>query len=292
MTVITTFWAGFLFEAENPPTSFFDIFKKGWKFAVPLLLILLFHEMGHYIAMRVHKVKATLPYFIPFPFFFGTLGAVIKIKERIRSRKALMDIGVAGPLAGLLVTIPIISIGIFSSQVRPLDQGPYLAEGHCILYLLFIYIIHGPIPEGYDIFINSTAFAGWAGLFVSMLNLFPVGQLDGGHIAYALVGKLHNTISRIFHLLIVILGLVISGYYGIKAYLEEANLEILVHESLTGLNWIIWAGVLKLLERLGGKEHPPVDDLKIDKVRLFLGVFTMVLFVLLFMPVPLKQVGI
>jgi len=293
LTVMTTFWAGFLYEATSPPTSIYDILKIGWRFALPLLGILLAHEMGHYIAARIHKVKATLPYFIPFPFFFGTLGAIIRIKERIRSRKALLDIGVAGPLAGLLVTIPVLIIGISTSEIRPLKPDSiYLMEGHCLLYSFLIYIIHGKIPEGYDIFINSTAFAGWAGLFITMLNLLPIGQLDGGHIAYALLGERQNKISGFFHLSLIFLGIGIGAYYGILAYLRGANTEVLLHESLTGFNWIVWATVLKLLEKLGTKKHPPVDDMEIDRIRLYIGIFTMILFLFLFMPVPLKQEGL
>ena len=169
---------------------------RGWTFAVPLLSILLAHEFGHYLAARWHRVPASLPYFLPMPLSpFGTWGAVIVMPQRISSRRALLDIGAAGPLAGLVVALPVLCLGLAWSPVEPL-QSHGILEGQCLLYGLLKRVVLGAIPSGYDVTLHPVAFAGWAGLFVTMINLLPVGQLDGGHIAYALLGPKQNTVAR------------------------------------------------------------------------------------------------
>ena len=158
---------------RHPPTSLTEL-QTGWVFSVPLMAILLAHEFGHFFAGRYHRVDVSPPYFIPIPFFLlGTLGAVIQIRERIRSRNALLDIGAAGPLAGLAVALPVIIYGIATSPVEPLPEGPYMLEGRSLLYLGLLSWLKGPIPEGYDIMLTPTALAGWAGLLVTMINLLP-----------------------------------------------------------------------------------------------------------------------
>jgi membrane-associated protease RseP (regulator of RpoE activity) len=173
---------------------------NAWTFAVPLMAILLAHELGHYLAARWHRVPASLPYFIPLPSLspFGTMGAVISMPGRIRSRNALLDIGAAGPLAGMVVAVPVLLVGLAQSEVRELS-GPALQEGNCLLYLLLKRLVVGPIPPGHDVWISPAAFAGWAGLLVTALNLLPIGQLDGGHIAYALLGERQNQVARALH---------------------------------------------------------------------------------------------
>ncbi|MCA9543650.1 MAG: site-2 protease family protein, partial [Myxococcales bacterium] len=163
---------------------------SGWTFSVPLMAILLAHEFGHYIAGRIHGVSISPPYFIPMPLvLLGTFGAVIRMRGRIRSRHALLDVGASGPLAGLAVALPVLAYGMWTSNIEPLpESGSFIIEGRSILYLGFLYALKGPIPEGHDIMLSPTAFAGWAGLLVTMINLIPVGQLDGGHVAYALFG--------------------------------------------------------------------------------------------------------
>ena len=140
-------------------------------------------------------LRHTWPYFLPFPSFFGTLGAVIKMKGHIPSKRALFDIGVAGPIGGLIFAIPITLIGLHLSEVQPIpkDATSYLGLGEPILFSLFSKMMVGEVSEGFDIILNPIAFAGWAGLFVTALNLMPIGQLDGGHVIYALLGK-HSTI--------------------------------------------------------------------------------------------------
>ena len=164
----------------------------GPAYSITIILILLGHEMGHYFMSRRYGVRATLPYFLPFPFSpFGTLGAVIRMESTISSRKSLFDTGVAGPFTSLLLSIPAIMIGLRFSEVIPTSQ---LKEGTIRLGdpLLFSFIqrlVLGEVPGNYDILLHPIGYAGWVGLFVTALNLLPVGQLDGGHIAYALFGK-------------------------------------------------------------------------------------------------------
>ena len=164
-------------------------------YAVAIVSILLAHEMGHYLMCRKYKIPATLPYFLPFPFPalnpFGTMGAVIKMEGRIPTRKALFDVGAAGPIAGLVLTIPALIIGLKLSTVIKVDQTPefsiYLGES--FLFSQLSKLIIGNLEQGYDVVLHPVAFAGWAGLFVTALNLLPIGQLDGGHILYALFGR-------------------------------------------------------------------------------------------------------
>ncbi|HEX6272108.1 MAG TPA: site-2 protease family protein, partial [Polyangiaceae bacterium] len=174
-TVISVFLAGAEYalpEGARHPEGLGELFDPrflvtGWPFAVPLLAILLTHEFGHYFAARRHGVPASLPYFIPMPFVspFGTMGAVIGMRGRIRSRTALLDIGAAGPLAGLVVALPVLAWGIAESEVKPLPER-YTQEGQSILYWLLKLVIHGPIPDGSDMNMHATAFAGWVGLLV------------------------------------------------------------------------------------------------------------------------------
>ncbi len=172
----------------------------GATFATALLAILLTHEFGHYFAARWHGVPASLPYFIPLPLLspFGTMGAVISMPERIRSRNALLDIGASGPLAGLAVALPVLVFGLLESPIRPIS-GEGLQEGQSLLYLLIKRVVLGPIPAGHDVFLTPLAFAGWSGLFVTALNLIPIGQLDGGHVLYALLGPRANRVARALH---------------------------------------------------------------------------------------------
>ena len=151
-----------------------------------------------------------LHFFIPVPFFLlGTMGAVIQIRERIRSRNALLDIGAAGPLAGMVVAVPIVAYGIAASPVEPLPDANYMIEGRSLLYLAMLHGIKGEIPAGYDIMLTPTALAGWAGLLVTMINLLPFGQLDGGHVAYALWGPRQDRVSQIVIRLLPVLAVTV-----------------------------------------------------------------------------------
>lgn len=262
---------------------------QGWKFALPLLTILLAHEFGHYFAARIHHVKASLPYFLPMPLSpFGTWGAIISMPDRIASRKALLDVGAAGPLAGLVIAIPVLVLGLHLSEVKPLQPGG-LMEGQSLLYLFLKRILFGPIPEGHDVFLHPVAFAGWAGLFVTMINLVPVGQLDGGHIAYALLGKTQDRIGNwirwaLVPLFMLNLFLAWHGYAPSQRMTLAAFAESLSRSTF----WLVWFFILTVLRRIGGAEHPPTQpNQELGATRTILAIACLVCFFLLFMPTPL-----
>ena len=168
----------------------------GLRYSGPLMAILLFHEAGHYLWARKHKVRTSLPFFIPLPLIgFGTMGAVIKMRERITKRTALLDIGVSGPLAGLVIGIPILLMGLHLSPIT-VPKAPYWQEGNSLLYWAAKWLVKGHIPAGMDVDLHPMAFAGWIGLLITSINLIPVGQLDGGHVAYALFGERYARFSR------------------------------------------------------------------------------------------------
>jgi membrane-associated protease RseP (regulator of RpoE activity) len=252
--------------------------------------ILLCHELGHYVAARIHRVPASLPYFLPLPVVspFGTLGAVIGMPERIRSRNALLDIGAAGPIAGMLVALPVLVIGLSLSPVEPQSTGFYRQEGQSLLYWLLKLVVKGDIPDGHDVILHPTAIAGWVGLLVTMLNLIPWGQLDGGHIAFALLGPVQNRIARLvrwgvlgffFYNLLSFVGPVVLGR-------SSMPLELAIGNSLT---WLVWYGLLGLLGRSMGHEHPPFEPSPLSPARRGVAIACLALFVLLFMPTPLAS---
>lgn len=273
----------------RPPASLEEL-ASGWVFSLPLMGILMAHEFGHFFAGMYHRVDVSPPYFIPVPFFlFGTMGAVIQIRERIRSRNALLDIGAAGPLCGMAVALPVIIFGVVTSPVDPLPDGPYIVEGRSILYLGLLWWLKGPIPEGYDIMLTPTALAGWAGLLVTMINLIPFGQLDGGHVAYALLGPRQNRISAWVLRALPVLALVVGAAYGLPAYLRGIRGERLIYDATAGMHWLVWAFLLWLLTRAAGPGHPPTEDSRLSPRRRAVGWGTLALFVLLFMPAWIRM---
>lgn len=284
LTFASTLYVGAGMVLGRPPGSFEELLT-GWVFSVPLMAILMAHEFGHFFAGRYHRVDVSPPYFIPVPFFLlGTLGAVIQIRERIRSRNALLDIGAAGPLAGMVVAVPVVIYGIATSPVEALPDAPYLLEGRSLLYLGLLNWLKGPIPPGYDIMLTPTALAGWAGLLVTMINLLPFGQLDGGHVAYALLGERQDQLSRKLLRSLPVLALVVSAAYGIPAYLDGIRGDKLIYDAAAGMHWLVWAVVLWFLTRATGPNHPPTEDSEVSPRRRLVGWFTLSLFVLLFMP--------
>jgi membrane-associated protease RseP (regulator of RpoE activity) len=261
---------------------------SGWRFAVPLLAILLTHEFGHYIAARIHHVDASLPYFIPLPLLspFGTMGAIISMRGRIRSRNALLDIGASGPLAGLCVAIPVLIVGLMRSPIEPLGAHG-TQEGQCLLYLALKRLVVGPIPAGHDVFLSPTALAGWAGLFVTMLNLVTVAQLDGGHIAYALFGERQNRYARVLHA-----GLLLVFAYNVVIFVGP----VVARHDWSGVGkafgtnqvlfWLVWYVMIHVIRRFGGDDHPPTEPGELSPVRKGVAVLSLVMFALLFMPTP------
>ncbi|MDP2960264.1 MAG: site-2 protease family protein, partial [candidate division Zixibacteria bacterium] len=207
LTVLSTFAAGALMENIDPFKNPLLIYK-GATFAVPLLLILLFHEFGHYIMSRRSRIKVSLPYFIPGPTILGTFGAIIRSKSPFKNRKELLDVGATGPMAGFVISVLALAFGLATSQVVKEMPGQAIILGDSVAFKLISLLVLKNPPEGYDVLLSPMAFAGWAGLLVTMLNLLPIGQLDGGHIAYALFGKKQNLIARI-----IILGLIPLGVF-------------------------------------------------------------------------------
>ncbi|MBW7920265.1 MAG: site-2 protease family protein [Anaerolineales bacterium] len=265
----------------------------GWPFALSLLGILLAHEFGHYLMSRYHKTAATLPFFIPLPFsILGTMGAFIQMQAVPKNKRILFDIGVAGPLAGMVVAAPVLLFGLTLSQLGPIVQDPNgFIEGNSLLYLFSKYLVFGqllpspaslsglpllqywlqyfftghPVPfGGTDVFIHPVAFAGWAGLLVTALNLIPVGTLDGGHITYALFGEKIR-----------------------KAY--PFILGLLAALGLVWSTWWLWALLLLWLGRVHAE---PLDQItELDPPRRAVGWFAILLFALVFSPVPMVLLG-
>jgi membrane-associated protease RseP (regulator of RpoE activity) len=284
LTFLSTFYVGAGMVLGHSPASFQEL-GAGWVFSLPLMGILLAHEFGHFFAGRFHRVDVSPPYFIPVPFFLlGTMGAVIQIRERIRSRNALLDIGAAGPLAGMAVAVPVMIYGMLTSPIGPLPDAAYMLEGRSLLYLALLGGLKGPIPAGYDIMLTPTALAGWAGLLVTMINLLPFGQLDGGHVAYALLGPRQDRLSRHVLRLLPWLAVLVGAAYGIPSYLDGVRGDTLYYDASAGMQWLVWAFVLWALTRATGPNHPPTEDSDLSSGRRIIGWLTLSLFVLLFMP--------
>jgi membrane-associated protease RseP (regulator of RpoE activity) len=237
----------------------------GLPFALTLMTILLTHELSHYYASKKHGVNATLPYFIPAPTIIGTFGAFIKMKSPIVTRKALIDIGASGPIAGFIVSVVAAIIGLSFSETVPVVQiKGALNLGDSILFSFLSKAVLGVTPANSDILLHPIAFAGWIGLFVTSINLIPVGQLDGGHIAFALLGEIHARLSFMLVLLMSLLGVILWE------------------------GWVVWAVLLLVL----GLRHPPVIywEETLDKRRRVTGWIAFLIFILTFIPVPFKVI--
>jgi membrane-associated protease RseP (regulator of RpoE activity) len=239
---------------------------RGAPYAIALMLILGAHELGHYFAARRHRMSATLPYFIPLPpplSLFGTAGAFIQLREPLKNRRAMLDVGAAGPLAGLIFAIPIVLIGLATSPVGPVS-GIGLVEGNSLVYALAKVIALGQfVPVGdIDVTMNQLAQAGWTGLLVTAINLIPLGQLDGGHIMYSLVG---NKARRLY----------------VPVLLGTIALTLFFSES-----WLLWLGLLFVFGRFYAVPLDAVTQL--DGRRRFIGLLSLIVFVVTFVPVPFQ----
>jgi len=291
LTTLSVFWSGAALLDETLADSFepqrlLEIWR-GWPFALPLLAILVAHESGHYVAARLHGVPASLPFFIPLPKLspFGTLGAIIGMSGRIRSRVALLDIGAAGPLAGMVVALPVLALGLSKSAISP-NSAHYAQEGQSLLYMLMKRVFAGPIPEGSDVQLHVTAMAGWVGLLVTMINMLPWGQLDGGHIAYALFGERQHTIARwVRRSLLVLFAFNLARFVG-PVLLHKSSLGLAFAVS-NSLFWLIWFGFTGVIASVsGGADHPPCEPGALGRGRRAVAWLCLILFVLLFMPTP------
>lgn len=268
VTVFTTLWAGAYQVYTGPargPLNFLlnnpDSLWRGIPFAGALLFILVTHELGHYILSKIHQVPASFPLFLPGPpHFIGTFGAIIRMRGPILSRRALFDIGVAGPLAGFVVAVIALVIGLNLSTVVDRTATHGLQLGEPLLLQFMSWLVVGPLPPEADIVLHPIGFAAWFGLFVTSLNLLPIGQLDGGHVAYALWGRRQRTMALLF--LPVLLALGFFGWPG----------------------WLLWA----FMAGLWGLGHPPVMDpyTPLGRNRTIVGWIALIVLVITFAPVP------
>lgn len=261
-------------------------------FAVALMSILLCHELGHYVVGRIRGVDVSLPYFIPTPpqLTFGTLGAVIRMRHTIADRNALFDVGAAGPVAGLVVAIPLLVLGLQLSHVAPTQPDDFI-EGNSILYALLKYAAFGRwLPgDGMDVQLHPVALAGWIGLLITMINLMPIGQLDGGHIARAALGQAHERWSARLHVLLPIIAVTTGGTMLVAALRSGRKItEALAYAQSGFFPWLVWAVMLAWMRRQSGEYHPPVGDTPLDRKRRLAAIGMLAIFVLIATPVPFR----
>lgn len=268
LTVFTTLWAGAFQVNTKPVNGAWDFLVRypgslvnGIPFAATLLGILVIHESGHYVLSRIHRVPASFPLFIPGPpHFIGTFGAVIRMRSAIMNRRALFDIGVAGPIAGFVAAVVAIVVGLSLSHVVPRSQTYGLQLGEPLLLQFFAWMMFGPIPPTHDIVLHPIAFAAWFGFFVTAINLLPLGQLDGGHVAFAVLGRRQRSLAL-------------------------ATIPVLIYLGLTGWpGWILWVALAGLV----GIAHPPVIDphTVLGGHRQWVAWAALAIFIVTFAPVP------
>jgi membrane-associated protease RseP (regulator of RpoE activity) len=265
-TVFTTMVVGSILFGADPVTSPADVLK-GLPFTIAIMTVLGAHEAGHYIVAKKHGMRTSLPYFIPFPNMIGTMGAVIKHKGPIPNRKALFDVGVSGPLIGLIVSVIVTMIGLLQPPITHTPESLSIELGIPILFELITRII--PVTS-LIIMQYPIAFAGWVGMLVTALNLIPAGQLDGGHVLRAMVGERAKEVSRAMPFILVSL-----GFY-VTYYLEK-----------DGFIWVLW-GLFLSFFAAAGHPKPLDDDIPIGKGRMALGVITFILGLLCFTLVPFQ----
>ena len=266
-------WLGFHSDFGSRPVRVGAVTfaLNGLWYALTILAILGAHELGHYLACRYYRISATLPYFLPIPFpLTGTAGAFIRIRQPITTKPALFDIGVAGPFAGFLVAVPALLIGLALSRVAPLPPNFSGAElGEPLLFQAAAWLVWGSVPDQLSLNLHPMAFAAWFGLLATALNLFPIGQFDGGHIAYAALGR------RSFF---VTIGTVVVAI-GLCFYSSS---------------WIVWTGLAVALLSAFGWRHPPTwdDHVPLDRTRLWLAFVALVVFVLCFTAAPIEPLDL
>jgi membrane-associated protease RseP (regulator of RpoE activity) len=279
LTIATTTFVGMLQYASflddfrgsaALPMPFTALLLRGFWYSGTILAILGCHELGHYFACRYYDVDASLPFFIPVPILMtGTMGAFIRIREPIPQKRMLFDIGIAGPIAGFLVAVPTLLIGIAMSHVvrLPADQSNLLELGEPLLFKLASWLVWGTQPDGYTLNMHPMAFAAWFGLLATALNLFPIGQLDGGHISYAVLGS-HRSTYVTFGTVMVVMGL-----------------------AWFATSWIVWTVLTVAMLIVFGPRHPRVFDehVPLDGGRLALAGFAVAMFVLSFTPAPIQS---
>ncbi len=249
------------------------LLRSGLLFAFAALAILLAHEMGHYLACRHYRLPATLPYFLPFPLALGTLGAFIRIKAPLRSKRELFDVGVAGPIAGFVALLPFLAYGVAHSEAATYRPAGLALDGNTLLFLpgrsllfeLAVRLFHGPLGPHMTLDLHPFALGAWVGLFATALNLLPLGQLDGGHILYAVLGRTQRRLAFLF-------------------------LAVLAAGGFYWPGWWVWCVILLVL----GFRHPPIWDEQtpLDRNRKLLALVALLIFALTFMPVPLQEITV
>jgi membrane-associated protease RseP (regulator of RpoE activity) len=263
-------YAAFLLDFVPRPlvaTTAWQLAIGGLWYSVTILVILGAHEMGHYLACRYYRVDASLPYFLPLPSTLtGTLGAFIRIRSRIATKPQLFDIGVTGPIAGFVFAVPAMIIGISLSRVVKLPSDFVGLElGEPLLFQAASLLIWGRIPEGYSLNLHPMAFAAWFGLLATALNLFPIGQLDGGHISYAVFGRRSTFVT---------LGTVVCA----------------VVLTFFSLSWLVWTIVMIGMLFVFGPRHPSTADehVPLDRTRMAVAVLAAAIFIACFTPAPIE----
>ncbi len=261
-------YASYISDFGRQTVRFYpQLILHGFWYSGTILLILGTHELGHYLACRYYQVDASLPFFIPMPVVLtGTLGAFIKIREPIPTKRMLFDIGVAGPIAGFVFAVPALFGGVAMSpvaKVPPDLSGFHLGEP--LLFQAATWLIWGSVPDGYSLNLHPMAFAAWFGLLATALNLFPIGQLDGGHISYAVLGRRSTAVT--------------IGAIGVTIGLTYFS-----------TSWLVWTFLLIAMTLAMGPRHPRTidEDVPLDRARIWLAVAAMVILILCFTPNPLE----
>lgn len=316
-TVVTTILAGALQARGAEAFTSLRSILSGVPFSVALLGILLAHEMGHYFTSRRYGVQASLPYFIPVPTFIGTMGAVIRMRAVIRDRRVLFDIGIAGPLAGLVVALPAALIGLkLSNVIETGSAGGGIELGDSLLFLALTRWVFGSLGQTQTVLLHPVAFAGWLGFFLTSLNLLPMGQLDGGHVTYGIFGPRHRIVSRGVFLTLLFWSVhgvftlpdpfgwlwgLAFGWVGARAAFSTNGSPLLralalflgllgVLENLAPTTnvWVVWA-VLMCFLRL---DHPPTRDMAgpLNRPRKVLGWIGLIVFLITFIPEPFREI--
>ncbi len=279
LTVLTTTYAGQLhyasfvveFSGRELDVAGWSLFARGLWYSVSILAILGCHEFGHYFACRYYDVDASAPFFLPAPLpLTGTLGAFIRIRQPLPGKRALFDIGIAGPLAGFVVAVPLLVIGMTLSTVVQIPEsfeGSVFELGEPLAFKAVAWLVFGTLPEGSTVNMHPIAFAAWFGLLATALNLIPIGQLDGGHIAYAVLGR--SSVYLTLLMTAVLLGLV-----------------------FVSTSWLVWAGLTIVMLIVFGPRHPPVwdEEAPLDSTRLWLAAFAALMLALCFTPAPIELV--
>ena len=276
--IVTTFfggwhYVGFLADVGQPPTGLTHADPTFWLgglwFSASVLAILGAHETGHYLACRRYGVDASLPYFLPAPLpLTGTFGAFIRIRDVIPDKRALFDIGAAGPFAGFLVAVPLLVLGLWLSRLVPMPEHlEMIALGRPLIYQAAQHALWGALPDGQLLHLHPVARAAWFGLLATALNLFPLAQLDGGHVAYAVIGPKARWVTLTTAAAIIALTLVSSS-------------------------WIAWAILVVVVLMVAGPSHPPTanDRLPLGARRTALAVAAAIVFVLCFTPAPVESI--